>query len=132
MNLIVITDEKNGMAFNNRRQSRDSVLCRYILGLTDRNIYMSEYSSKLFSKYGNNISVTEDFSVLEKGDFALTETFLPQLPADALENIYLFRWNRHYPADIFFDTDMTKLTLISSSELKGSSHSCITCEVYKV
>ncbi len=132
MNLIVITDEKKGMSFNGRRQSRDKILCEYILRLTHQKIYMTEYSAKLFSKYGDNIAVTEDFSAVGNNDFILLENISPASLNKQFELIYLFNWNKLYPADIHFDLDLSGALLASSNEFEGSSHEKITCELYSI
>ncbi len=132
MNLIVITDERKGMSFNSRRQSRDKVLCEYILRLTHKNIYMTEYSAKLFSQYGNNITVTDDFSNLGSDDFVLLENISPSSLNAEFDLIYLFGWNKKYPADVYFDIDLSGALLASSNEFEGNSHDKITCELYSI
>lgn len=44
MKLIVCMDDKNGMAFNHRRQSRDRVLAERIMELTENaKLYIAPY-----------------------------------------------------------------------------------------
>jgi hypothetical protein len=60
MILIVCIDDKNGMAFNGRRQSRDSILCERIMSVVgEKRIYMRPDSAKLFSGHGMHICVSE-------------------------------------------------------------------------
>ena len=55
MKIIVCVDNDMGMMFNHRRQSRDSVLCEYLLSQYGKEkIYMTEYSSKIFELVNNN------------------------------------------------------------------------------
>ena len=49
MQVIVCVDDNGGMMFNKRRQSRDRVLCEYVMRLSEgHQVYMSAYSDKLF------------------------------------------------------------------------------------
>lgn len=51
MIIIVCVDEKNGLMFNSRRQSRDSAVCRDILReCRGKKLYMSAYSGRLFEE----------------------------------------------------------------------------------
>lgn len=132
MNAIICLDEKNGMMFNKRRQSRDSVLNEKVLELAaGKRLLMNGYSAKLFGENGN-ITVAENFSEIARdGDFCFIENGIETL-AD-VENLYVFLWNRHYPADLYFDHDLEKegFVLVSSREFAGSSHEKITLNVFR-
>ena len=54
MKVIVCLDERRGMMFNNRRQSRDSVLIEDVVkDLCGEKLFISPYSEKLFeNSYG--------------------------------------------------------------------------------
>ena len=55
MNLIICVDNKNGIMFNGRRQSRDRAVCEDILDMTGEHLlYTSEYSFALFEKYADS------------------------------------------------------------------------------
>ncbi len=76
MKLIVCLDDKNGMMFNNRRQSRDKILIENMLELCkDKKLYTSEYSSKLFPE--NSIQL-KSLKILKmwKKDIALQRILL--------------------------------------------------------
>ena len=99
MILIVCLDDKNGMAFNRRRQSQDALAREKILSLTGGGpLWMNAYSTKQFGD-APNIRVEEDF--LQKagpGEYAFAE-FPPLSPiAKAVERIYVIRWNRRCQA----------------------------------
>ena len=91
MNIILCIDDKNGMLFNRRRQSRDSVLCERVLAHSSKsNLWINEYSSSLFSP--DNVKIDENF--LEKagdGDYCFIENvdFQPFL-VKAISNISVF------------------------------------------
>jgi len=132
MNAIICLDEKNGMMFNKRRQSRDSVLNQRVLELSEgKRLLMNGYSAKLFGE-DKGIIVDEGFQILAReGDFCFIEAPLESL--HNVENLYVFLWNRHYPADVYFNIDISKegFVLASTEEFVGSSHEKITLNVYK-
>ena len=63
MILIVCTDDDNGMAFANRRQSQDRLLRERLLRLSSGKLWLNAYSAKQFSPE-------------ESADFIIDEDFL--------------------------------------------------------
>ena len=47
-----------------------------------------------------------------------------------MQKIILYRWNRVYPADLYFDIDLKNWHIKESNDFAGSSHDKITEEVY--
>ena len=129
MTIIACVDDNMGMAFNSRRQSRDSAVIARIRSLTAGNsLWVSPYTAKLFD---GDVLSAEDF--LERcGDegFAFTELEPPGEIARHIERIVLYRWNRTYPADVRFNLDLTGWKLVSVTEFPGTSHEKITEEIY--
>lgn len=132
MKLIFCLDDRGGMMFNNRRQSQDRILRSRILNMTECcRLFMTEYSSKQFEESGNIIisekylkkAKSEDFCFIEDGPFSF----------DDVSEIIIYRWNRHYPADKYFNINIKDLgyALYSSEDFEGSSHEKITEEKYK-
>ena len=134
MILMAAVDDNMGLMFNHRRQSRDRLLRQRILALAgDRALWMDRYSADLFGKEleGHTVRVDEDFlTQAAPGDFCWLEDRSPLPAAERIEQVILFRWNRAYPADLYFDLDLTGWTLTSSEDFPGSSHDKITQEVY--
>ncbi|MBQ9761200.1 MAG: ribonuclease Z [Clostridia bacterium] len=132
MKLIVCLDDKNGMAFNRRRQSRDRVLiedlCRTV---GEEPIYLSPYSASLFASTGAKTVAVVDPLGVSGVHCCFVETFDPAPYGELIDEIILYRWNRHYPADVTFTLDMSGYRLISADEFVGSSHEKITKEVWK-
>lgn len=131
MKLIVCLDERNGMLFGGRRQSRDAAICTKILQLAgDTELWMNAYSGRLFEGAQNTITI--DTAFLEKAqenDFCFVENvditqYLPRV-----QQLIIFRWNRHYPADVYFP-DIDRWNLITTEDFPGNSHEKITMEVY--
>lgn len=128
MNIIVCLDNNNGMLFNKRRQSRDRELIARIKELTkEHKLWMNAYSAKLFD---DDVCVAEDFtSQADTGDFCFIENV--PIPQNNIEKIIIYRWNRDYPTDTYFDLDIHGVELISRYEFKGFSHDTITEEIYE-
>lgn len=136
MNIFIFLDDKNGMMFNKRRQSQDTILREHIKNLVNnKTLYMNEYSYKLYKDIdNNNIKVSNDF--LDKGtsdDFYLVEN-LPLINyTNKINSLIIFKWNRHYPSDLYFDINLldNSWELIETIDFKGSSHEKITKEIYR-
>ena len=52
---------------------------------------------------------------------------------DRIEEVIVYKWNRRYPTDTYFDLDLAALgfRLASSEEFAGYSHEKITKETYR-
>ena len=76
LNLIICVDNKNGIMFNGRRQSRDRAVCEDILDMTGEHLlYTSEYSFALFEKYADSRVICSDSPVFSagRGDYCFAE-----------------------------------------------------------
>lgn len=132
MKLIVCVDNRGGMAFNHRRQSRDRVLTEDIVkNVGDARLVLSPYSLSLFDGYVLDIAVSSDpFADAGENDFCFVETASPTSDADVSELI-LYHWNRDYPSDTPFLLDTAAFLLVSTVDFVGFSHEKITKEVWK-
>ena len=132
MNIIICVDKSNGMMFNGRRLSQDREALEKIVDISAASrLLMNEYSSELFSVY-SNITVSNNFLLEAKpSDFCFVED--TQLPISDIEAIYLFNWNRDYPADTYFDYDLKAngFKRVKKEEFAGYSHKKITLEIYR-
>lgn len=133
MIVMVCLDDRNGMLFNHRRQSRDKMLYAYIQHLTEgKRLWMNIYSAPLFAD-ASNAMVAEDF--LEQAaqeDYCFVEN-VPLKPYEAkIQRLLVFRWNRVYPADLYLDLlPDAQWHLVGQEEFAGNSHEKITMEVYE-
>lgn len=119
MKLIVCLDEALGMAFNNRRQSRDKEVVKKIKEIVGENpLYINDYSRDLFP----------EGVVGEACGFYFAEVDLPEGTPD---EIYAFYWNRLYPADLKFTVDLSLYETEEICEFQGSSHEKITLTHYR-
>lgn len=134
MIIMLCVDDKNGMLFNRRRQSKDRILCQHILALVGAGrLWMSPYSKKQFTDAGLT-EIIVDEAYLEKagtGDYCFVEDKDVASYEDRIEKIILFRWNRIYPADTFFTLDISGYTLEKTEDFAGNSHEKITKEIYR-
>ena len=148
MKIIVCVDNQNGMMFNHRRQSQDRVLRKRILELTGgKKLWMNAYSQKQFLQVNGNMPKEQEQSgqLGQSGQIQADEEFLekagPGEPcfvedrsvapfAGRVERVVLYRWDRAYPADLYWDLSLEGWTLARREEFPGSSHEIITKEVY--
>ncbi|MCB6414959.1 ribonuclease Z [Faecalimonas umbilicata] len=136
MIVVACIDERKGMMFNCRRQSRDRAVCNDILkDCEGHRLYMTAYSKGLFEKMGNaEIVVSEDMMQQARND---DSCFIEDIDISGheklIQEVILYQWNRHYPADTYFPLDLSeeKWVLEKRDEFQGSSHEKITKEVYK-
>ena len=130
MILSLCADDRLGLSFGGRRQSKDSQVRRRLLELSGGKLRMSEYSARQFEEpvYSGadylSGAAAEDWCFAENRDYLAF--------SDAIGKIVLFRWNRHYPADVRWEPDLPQrgFTLAETGDFPGKSHEKITREVY--
>lgn len=131
----VCIDNSGGMLFNNRRVSRDIAVIEDIAKMRPAHIYIDPYSAPLFEKCEADIIASEDFIRLAgENDACFIENREAGEWLSRAERLIVYRWNRSYPADMRLNPlpeNNPGLELEERYELKGSSHGCITREIYK-
>lgn len=140
MIVYIALDDENGMMFNHRRQSQDRIMRQHMLkDCGDATLWIAEYSKKLFLEQDgvsllDNIMVDDEF--LDKAAsndhcFVENRSLTPYM--DKVDTLVIFKWNRLYPADMYFDPSVlnTNWKKFAVSKFKGSSHDKITKEVWK-
>ncbi|MCI9615628.1 MAG: ribonuclease Z [Dorea sp.] len=133
MVVIVCLDDDNGMMFNRRRQSKDRAVKERIGQISSgKRLWMNSYTYKLYGGLcGTEIIEAEDF--LERagsGELCLVETESLAGVEAKIEKVVLFRWNRKYPADFWFDLALSEWKREAVREFSGTSHEKITEEEY--
>ena len=128
MTLYICLDDRNGLKFNNRRQSRDSAVLEDIRRLMTGNLLIDSFSEKLIREAGIPYvlppETAEDF-------------FVEDIPSDEIlgktSKLVIYRWNRHYPSDVRWEPDLAGMgfSLGETTEFPGTSHEKITREVYE-
>lgn len=128
MKIILCLDDNNGMLFNNRRQSRDSVVVEDILNsINGEKLNVFSFSSALFSSFRDKINEIE--TVDRIGTYFVENVDVTPFIGD-IEELIVYRWNRVYPADFICGIDFSSFTIKSQVELVGNSHDKITKVVY--
>ena len=130
MIVMVCVDKSLGVAFNHRRQSRDRVLRERMTELSRESLlWVSPYTAALFRRDIPQLRVHEDpLRAAGPGEFCFVER--ESLADCRPERLYLYRWNRAYPADQFLELPLEDWTLLERREFSTPTHPCITEEVY--
>ena len=90
---------------------------------------MNEYTKSLFE---NSEKIIVDNNFLQNanlGDFCFIEN-IDINEYDQIEQVYIFNWNRKYPADRFFNLNLSNFKKIKTENFAGNSHEKITLEIY--
>lgn len=133
MKVIVCIDDKGGMAFNHRRQSRDRKVIEDIVKYTaGSRLLMNEYSSPLFADCSAEIKSDAKFlNVASDGDYCFVENQSLKDLDGSISELVIYKWNRAYPADFYLDiVPENGRSLAAAEEFEGFSHEKITREVY--
>lgn len=133
MRIILTLDDRGGMMFNHRRQSRDRVLLEHLLQLTEgRKLYMSPYTAALFAGDlpRRAVVVSDPPEAAGSGDDCFIEDAALAPHQDRISALFVYRWNRDYPADRWLDIDLSEWSRQVIDEFPGSSHDRITLEQY--
>ncbi len=135
MRIIVCIDDNGGMMFNNRRVSSDKVVTERIIDLLkDNNLYLNQYSAKLFADKTDNLKISDDFlSKAGENDYCLVENVDITEYISDISQVIIYYWNRKYPSDLKFPKEaaISGFKCVSVSEFGGNSHEKITEEVYE-
>ena len=127
MTLYICLDDRNGLQFNKRRQSRDASVLEDIRSRLAGQLLIDPFSEKLIREAGIPYVLPPE----ETEDF-----FAEAVPSEELlakvTQLVVYRWNRHYPADVRWEPDLGALgfSLQETTEFPGKSHEKITREVY--
>ena len=127
MTLYICLDDRSGLQFNKRRQSRDSAVLEDIRTQLTGSLLIEPFSEKLIREAGIPCvlppETAEDF-------------FAEDIPSEAMlaqtGKLIIYRWNRLYPSDVRWEPDLAALgfALTETTEFPGTSHEKITREVY--
>ena len=130
MKLIVCLDDRGGMMFCKRRQSRDRMQISDMKALLEgASLAVSPYTEGLVRGSGINYTIVSDPRCAEAEYCFIENTPLPEL-AD-IDGAVIYRWGRHYPSDVRFTLDIG-VPPESVYEFAGSSHEKITREIYSL
>lgn len=134
MIIIACVDDNNGLAFNQRRQSQDRCVRERIKErLAHRLLYVDAYTALQFEEtWQEKLIVTDKpFEEVGKGDVCWLERGPMPTHLDQVEEIWLYHWNRVYPADTYYTIDMSGWHCKERQDFPGYSHEMITEEIYE-
>jgi len=130
MTVYLCLDDRAGLLFNRRRQSRDAAVLADMAAAVPDVLTIDAFSEKLISAAGIPYVLAGE-SLPEDAHFFL-EARDPDALAPMAEKLVLYRWNRHYPADVRWEKtpESHGFHLSETTEFPGKSHEMITKEVY--
>ena len=124
--LIVCCDNRGGMMFNKRRQSRDSKLNEKLLEMFgEENLYIAEYSRTLFP----NCPIFQNYE--NDGAYFMENPDWIPVVEDVFEQIIVVKWNRDYPFDKKIPFSLKSYKMRKLIEFEGDSHDKISMEFYE-
>ncbi len=134
MTVFVCIDDRGGMMFNKRRQSRDSkVIEDVVRTVGDGMLYISDFSEMLFAESeASVISVPDPLDSSSDTGFAFVENLHLREYLDKIDRLIIYKWNKKYPYDFELDVDPISkgFKKKSTREFIGTSHDKITREDY--
>ena len=133
MTLYFCLDDRGGMLFNHRRQSRDAAVLEDIRSRVSGPLWIDPISVKLMERAEMPcILAPEEITENVEDAHYFAESRLPGDWVALADTVVCYRWNRHYPADQYFDVDLTAMGFVlqETVDFPGKSHENITREVY--
>ena len=133
MKVFVCIDDGGGMLFMGKRQSLDRILIEDVRKTVgDGRLLLHPFSASLFSKEGGFLLAEDPLAEAADGDYCFIENLPLRSFAPKIDTLYVYKWNRRYPATAFLDLDPVKngFRLAERTDFVGSSHDTITKETY--
>lgn len=133
MTLAFCVDDRGGLSFNRRRQSRDRAVPADLLTQAGEcTLWVEPYSRPLFPEEAKHLRTAEEpWTQAGPEDFCFLELTGPGPALERAERLILYRWNRHYPSDRRIALPPEGWTLTGRTEFPGYSHDVITKEIYQ-
>ena len=126
MHLYICLDDRNGLQFNHRRQSRDSAVLEDLRSQLRGSLLIDPFSEKLIREAEIPYVLPPETAADFFAENVPTEEILAQTT-----KLVVYRWNRHYPADVTWDPAAMGFVLTETVDFPGTSHEKITREVYE-
>lgn len=134
MKVFVCIEDRGGMMFNNRRESRDRlVVLDMLVEAGAKRLYISPFSEKLFEGNMRSVLVSRyPFEeVPEDGNLFVEDQDLKGYE-DRIDTLVVYCWNRVYPYDRMLDIDLSRYDLVEEKDFAGYSHDRITKKTYRL
>ena len=129
--LFLCADDRGGLTFNGRRQSRDrAVMDDLLREAAGRPLWAEEYSLPLFPEGARPRVLPAGQLPPDPEALCFVELRDPAPLLERAGRLVVYRWNRLYPADRRLPLPPAGWRLLSQSDFPGRSHPRITKEVY--
>ena len=133
--VAITVDDKMGIAFNNRRQSRDVKVTEDIIATALKEgaeLWALPFSEKLLAQFSEFKISADAFRLANDGDYVFVEEPPIKGIIKNVNKMVVYKWNRLYPSDKKLDTppDIHGFKLGEVTEFVGNSHDLITKEVW--
>ena len=130
MTVYFCLDDRGGLLFGGRRQSRDAALLADLAAQLPGALTIDPFSEKLIAAAG--IPYVLAGEELPGDAHFFLENRNPEELLPLAEKAVIYRWNRHYPSDVRWEGTPADFgfSLTETVEFPGKSHERITKEVY--
>lgn len=132
MTLFFCLDDRNGLSFNNRRQSRDRAVLADMASQLTGVLLVDPMSEKMMIRHDIPYEIVTEEALPAEGTQYFAEQRSPESLLPLAKKVVIYRWNRVYPADRYLETPLQEqgFSLTEVSQFPGHSHDTITREVY--
>ena len=106
--------------------------CRILKTINGASLLIAPYSEPLFSQAECSVSISDSFLAdADAKDYCFVENTSVAKFKEKISKLVIYKWNRDYPADFYFDIDYANdYKLETTLDFVGTSHEKITKEVY--
>ena len=127
--LFLTCDQRNGLAFNNRRQRQNKIVLSHMLSRAGGQVCIRACSEDLF-QFGDYI-LFDDLARIPDGKFVFEELGNGWESYGKYGQIILYRWQRNYPGDIHLPHGLlSSYYLEESHDMEIGPDECVTVESY--
>ena len=112
--------------------SSSNVVKDILKTINGASLLIAPYSESLFSQAECSVSISESFLAdADAKDYCFVENTSVAEFKEKISRLVIYKWNRDYPADFYFDIDYASdYKLETTLDFGGTSHEKITKEVY--
>ena len=96
----------------------------------DQNIDFGSTAAAFSEEKADNIIVDNNLENATEHDFCFVER--QEVRIEEINKLIVYRWDKIYPADKYFNMDDIKCNLVETLEFQGYSHEKIIREIYQL
>lgn len=110
MHIILFLDQKDGMLFGGKRQTKDKILMKYIEDASKGScLFANHFSTSLFGNTPSHLIVDNNFlDIAKSGDYCIVEDEDIKPYMNKIESIRIYRWDKVYPSTMKFNKNLLK------------------------